>query len=154
MAWLQASTDARLRVSHDLQHYRPELVEPRVRELSMRVRNAAKDRWLSLFTGGRLSEQGPQRVAWPELRRQQCFDNGGPFLIERTAGDRLPGVLIPVRRIGRIALAAVQIRVHPRAVGAGDLLRDLVRAIPVPTAFVPQCLQGIGKTVRWRCLRN
>jgi hypothetical protein len=40
--------------------------------------------------------------------------------------------------------------VYPRAVRAGDVLRDLVRAIPVASSLVPQRCECAMHAVGWR----
>lgn len=68
--------------------------------------------------------------------------------------DGLSGAAIPVRSIRAIAFAAVQIRVHPGAVGAFDVLGNLVRAVPVAAARVPQRVEGVRQAGRRRGVRE
>jgi hypothetical protein len=49
----------------------------------------------------------------------------------------------------------MQVRVHPRAVSTGDVLRDLVRAVPVASPFVPQRFERAMHACRRRgCLER
>jgi hypothetical protein len=72
---------------------------------------------------------------------QQGFDNRAPLVVEVAARDRFAGSSVPVSGIRLIAFTAMQVRVHPRAVRTGDVLRDLMRAVPVASPFVPQRLE-------------
>src|SRR5204863_648044 len=49
---------------------------------------------------------------------------------------------IPVRRIGEVALFAVQVRMHPRTGGIVDVLSHGMRAVPVAAGIVPERPQG------------
>ena len=72
---------------------------------------------------------------------QEGIHNRAPLFVEIAARDRFAGSSVPVSGIRLIALTAMQISVDPRAVRAGDVLRDLVRAVPVASSLVPQRLK-------------
>ena len=55
--------------------------------------------------------------------------------------DRFAGLPIPVRGVRFVAFATVEIGMHPRSIRGADVLRDLVRAIPVAAPLVPEGLE-------------
>jgi hypothetical protein len=81
---------------------------------------------------------------------QEGIHNRAPLFVEIAARDRFGGCSVPVRGVRLVTLAAVQIGVYPRAVRAGDVLRDLVRAIPVASSLVPQRCECAMHAVGWR----
>src|SRR5262245_31594379 len=91
----------------------------------------------------RLAGRSPE---WSAL--QQRLGDRGPFGVERTGLDRAPGTPIPVGGIAEVALAPMQVRVNPRAIRVGDLLRDRVRSGPVAAGVVPERRQGLREIRR------
>ena len=52
--------------------------------------------------------------------------------------------------VARVSLLAMQVGMHPRAIGIRDVLRDLVRCVPVAVTIVPERLQPRRKLRRRR----
>jgi hypothetical protein len=77
---------------------------------------------------------------------QQRFDHRAPLFIEMAAHDWFSSLAIPILGIRLIIFATVEIGVHPRAFRTGDVLRDLVRAVPVAASLVPQRFEHSRQT--------
>ena len=65
-----------------------------------------------------------------------------PLLLQRPMEDRASRAAVPVGRVASVALFAVQVRMHPRAVAVVSGLGCLVRAVPVACAIALQSEQG------------
>src|SRR5688572_3469278 len=76
--------------------------------------------------------------------------NGLPLAVNIVAiACRFPRFCIPVAGIACVSLDEVQQRVNPRTHGRVNLLRDLVRLMPVPFLRVPEGLRFRGETRGW-----
>ena len=70
---------------------------------------------------------------------EQRGDDLPPFFVQRDAAHGLRRAVIPIRGVAFVrAFLAMQKRVHPRACGVLDLLRRIVRGVPVAPAIEPQ----------------
>lgn len=70
--------------------------------------------------------------------RQQRRCDVAPLIGERNGGDRPAGAAVPVCGVARIPFLPVKIGVDPRGLGVVDVLRDVVRLVPVAFRVVPE----------------
>src|SRR4051794_31286465 len=71
---------------------------------------------------------GPLVPRRPALQRRGDLR---PFLLEGSVGAAPARPAVPVIGVRQVAFAPMQVGVHPGAVGAADILREPVRAVPV-----------------------
>jgi len=71
-----------------------------------------------------------------QVRRQR-----GPLGVQRAGESRAPCPAIPITRVERIALFAMQVGVDPGSVRTLNTLRDRVRALLIAMRLVPQRMQ-------------
>ena len=74
-----------------------------------------------------------------------------PFLLERALGWSLVGPRVPIARVGRISLLAVQVGMNPGTCGAFVLLCRFVGPLPIAFSVPPQASQG-QTHFAWRLL--
>ena len=74
------------------------------------------------------------RRVWRSASAQQRRGDRLPLVVERARCRRLARSAIPIAGVAGVAFLAVEVAVHPRALGRLDVLRDPVRALQSPVA--------------------
>lgn len=69
-----------------------------------------------------------------KLLLQHRLRDRGPLFVQAPARDRPARATIPVGRVPGVTLLTVEVRVHPRPVLVGHVLRCAVRGVPMALA--------------------
>src|ERR1700727_3430442 len=73
---------------------------------------------------------------------QQSFHDAEPFRVQRLPANGLPRSTVPIGCVTLIALSAMQVGVHPRALRSFVLLRRFVSPRPIALGLPPKSGEG------------
>src|SRR6187455_842220 len=79
---------------------------------------------------------------------EEFAGEGGPLVIQGSVEGRAACLAVPVAGVAQVAFLAVQVGVDASAVRPADVIRELVRSVPVAAAVQPQRAQD-GAQSRW-----
>ena len=81
---------------------------------------------------------------WSPLRQQRPR-NRLPFRLERLPAERLARAAVPIGGVAGVAFFPVQIGMHPIAVAALVVLREVMRAVEIAVRVMPERFERPGK---------